>query len=112
MKYFKLFFIRLIIVVIPLSALYFYAQMAFESNRKKEHPTDVGLGIAILLFFILLFLSIGFLIDFIKNILKKEYKIALLNIPFLLFFLLPILYIGCQMTGSGCFCSWIINVVK
>jgi hypothetical protein len=89
----KHFLIRLLIVAIPLTALYFFAQMSFEANKRREHPVDAGLGIAILLFFILCLLFIGLVIDSAYRIRKRQNKIALTNLPFLLLFSIPIVYI-------------------
>jgi Ca2+/Na+ antiporter len=112
MKIIKHFLIRLLITAVPLLGLYFYAEMAFEANRMKEHPTDVGLGIAFLLIFILFVLCIGFGIDFIRRLRKKDYKIAMIDIPFLLPFIFIVLYFSCLMTSGGCFCDFIINLGK
>lgn len=112
MKLFKAFLIRLLIVAISLLALYAYAEIAFQANRKKEHPTDAGLGIAILLAFIAVVLFIGFISDLILRLVRKEYKIALINIPFLIPFIVIIAYISCQMTSRECFCGWLIKVLQ
>lgn len=115
MKILKQFLIRLTIVTIPLIGLYFYAQLTFEANQQKEHRTDVGLGIAILLVLLLLLLFIGFVIDFIVKLQKKEYKIALTDVPFLLAFIFFIFYFGCLLMGDyceDCFCNHIINLGK
>ena len=74
--------LRLILVVFPLTILYFSFQMASEENSHKDHPTDVGLGYAILLFLVFSILFIGFIIDFIKNIKKRDYNTAIIDIPF------------------------------
>lgn len=94
---FKHFGIRLLIVAIPLTALYFFAQMSFEANKRREHPVDAGLGIAILFFFISCVLFIGFITDTAYRIKTKQHKIALTNVPFLLLFIIPILYIFYQL---------------
>jgi len=103
---------RLLIVALPLTALYFFAQMAFEENRRKEHPTDAGLGIAILLALLLIVLFIGFLSDALYRMYKKDYAIALTNLPFLLLFSIPILYISCKMGTycEDCFCDWFVKL--
>jgi len=107
------FFARFFIMSIPLLGLYFFAQMSFENNRKSEHPVDAGLGIAILLFFILCFFFIGLSIDFIYRIWKKQYTIALTDVPFLLLFTLPILFIHCQMGYcEDCFCESFLEFLK
>jgi len=107
------FFARLLIISVPLLALYLFAEMSFKANREKEHPTDVGLGIAIVLFMLLCFLCFGLLIDSIYRIRRKEYGIALTNLPFLLLFSLPILYINCKMGSycEDCFCSWFTELI-
>ncbi|MEN7550061.1 hypothetical protein AAG747_19215 [Rapidithrix thailandica] len=109
----KFFLVRLLIVILPLVVLYFAFEAGVEANNQKEHKTDVGLGFAILLFFIFIILTVGFVIDFIKNLYKKHYDIALIDIPFLLVFLIPIIYIHCQM-GGCCegFCDWYINFLN
>ena len=114
MNVLKNFIIRILVVGIPLIGLYYYSQIVFEANRRREHPTDAGLGIALLLFALLLLLSIGLIVDLVIRIKKKEYKIALTNIPFLIIFLIPILYINCQMGDycEDCFCSWLIEKIK
>lgn len=103
--------LRLLIVAVPLIVWYFIFQSGIEANNLKEHKTDVGLGFAILLFFILLIFAIGFSIDFIKSIYKKQFETVIIDAPFLLFFLIPVLYIHCQM-GGCCegFCNWYINL--
>ncbi|WP_407481714.1 hypothetical protein [Elizabethkingia meningoseptica] len=111
MKILKHFLIRLLITVIPLAGLYIYAGIAFRENKQKEHPTDVGLGIAFLLIFILSTLFICFIIDFIVRLLKKDYKVALTDIPFLLFFLIPVLYLNCLWSGGGAFCGWLTSLI-
>lgn len=111
MKLLKAFLLRLLIVSIPLLALYCYAEIAFEANRKKEHPTDAGLGIVVLLAFILIILFVGFLVDLLVRLSKKEYKIALINVPFLIPFVIFIIYIGCLMASRECFCGWLIDTI-
>jgi hypothetical protein len=96
----KSFLKRLFIVSIPILGLYYYSEIAFKANRQKEHPTDVGLGIAIFLFFILFFLFLGFTIDTIIRFVKKEYKIVLINVIFLLPFIILVLYIGTLFFGG------------
>lgn len=110
----KNFLIRLLLIALPLIGFYFYSEMAFEANRQKEHPTDVGLGIALLLFFILVLISIGLTVDLIVRIKRKQYKTALTDIPFLMLFSIPILYINCQMGSycEDCFCSWFFEAFK
>ena len=100
MEIFKSFLKRLLIVAIPLLGLYYFSELAFESNRQKEHPTDVGLGIAIFLFFILFLLFLGFFIDTIIRIVKKDHKTILINVIFLLPFLILILYFGTLFSGG------------
>lgn len=114
MEIFKSFLKRLLITGLPLLGLYFFAQISFESNSRREHPTDAGLGIAILLFIILFLMTVGLLKDLVVRIKRKQYKVAATNIPFLLLFLFPILYIKCQMSDycEDCFCSWLIDIVK
>lgn len=108
------FFARLLIVSVPLVALYFFAEMAFETNRQKEHPTDVGLGIAIVLGMMLCVMFMALLIDSIYRIRRKEFGIAMTNLPFLLVFSLPILYINCKMGSycEDCFCSWFTGLIS
>jgi len=104
--------IRIIIVGIPLLLLYIGFLIATESNNQKQYRTDVGLGFGILLFVILLTLATGFLIDFINNLYRKDYKVAMLDIPFLIIFLMPILYLHCQMGGfCDSFCEWYIQEI-
>ena len=112
MKLLKAFLIRLSIVAIPLLALYFYAEIAFQANRKKEHPTDVGLGMVILLAFILIILLVGFLTDSVVRLSRKEYKIALINLPFLIPFAIFIIYISCLMASRECLCGWLIDTIN
>ncbi|REC44498.1 hypothetical protein [Chryseobacterium sp. 5_R23647] len=105
MKITKHIIIRILAVAIPLLLLYFYSEMAFEANRQREHRTDVGLGIAFLLVFVLIILMVGFITDSIIRIYKKEYSIALINVPFLLLFLIPVLYISCQFSSEAFYCQ-------
>jgi len=102
---------RVLIVAIPLVCLYFFSMYSIAENNKKLHKGDVGLGLAILLFFILAILLIGFIIDLIYRLRRKQYKIAWTNVPFLLLFLIPISYIHCQMGGCcDTFCEWFITL--
>jgi len=112
MKLIKPILIRLLTVAVPLLILYFYAQMAFKANRQREHPTDAGLGIAVLLVFILVVLAIGFITDFIKCLRRKQCKTAWIDFGFLLLFTIPILYIGCLMASRDCFCGWLIDTIN
>ncbi|RZJ32093.1 MAG: hypothetical protein EOO18_10520 [Chryseobacterium sp.] len=111
MKLLKAFIIRLLIVAVPLLLLYFYSIIALEANRKREHPTDAAMGIVLLSAFVLLILFICFLADLVKRLFKKEYKIALINIPFLIPFAVFIVYIGCLMTSRDCLCGWLIETI-
>ena len=72
--------------------LYFYSEIAIEANRKRKHRADVGLGIAII--FVLIILMIGFITDFVIRISKKQYSIAVNDVPFLILFLVRVLYIS------------------
>ncbi|MDR2235894.1 MAG: hypothetical protein LBE92_07200 [Chryseobacterium sp.] len=110
MKIVKPFLIRLLITAIPLIVIWFWADMAFKANRQKEHPTDVGLGMAVVLFFVLAALLFGFITDCIARLIKKDYKTALIDLPFLIFFLLPILYLNCLWSGGGDFCEWLTHI--
>ena len=112
MELLKHFLIRFLIIGLPLIGLYFYSQIAFEANLNKEHPVDAGLGIAILIFTVLFIMFVGLFIDLGVRMIKKQNKIALTNVPFLLLFIIPISYIGCQFTTNceDCFCSWLINL--
>lgn len=104
--------IRLLATIVPLLLLYGYAQIAFEANRNREHRTDAGLGIAFLLFFILTILFIGFMIDLIVRYRKKEFKVMLLNLPFLIPLLLFVSYIACLITSRCIFCEWLIGLMQ
>ena len=100
MNLLKSFLIRLFVVIVPLLGLYYYSEIAFEANRNREHPTDVGLGMAVFLFFILLFLFVGFTIDIIIRFVKKEYKIVMIDTIFLLPFVFLLLYIATLFSGG------------
>ncbi|WP_316847186.1 hypothetical protein [Pedobacter psychrodurus] len=83
---------RIAIVGIPLLGWYVYSEIAYQANRMKEHPTDVGLGMAILLTLILFFLFVGFVIDLIVRIRNKQKQIANIDLVFIVLFAVPILY--------------------
>lgn len=100
---------QLLIISIPLGGLYLFAQHAFAENRKREHPTDVGLGIAILLFLILIALFIYFTINSIIKYRKREYKPLIINCVFLTIFTIPILNIHCLMGSELFFCDELLN---
>lgn len=106
----KSFLKRLLLIVIPLFALYFYAQMAFEANNQREHHTDAGLGIAFMATGLLLILLAFFLVDFIKKIRAKNYNIVKIDAFFLLILCMPIAYLICQITSRNCFCRSIIKI--
>lgn len=105
MKIAKHIIIRILAVAIPLLLLYFYSEIAIEENRKREHRTDVGLGIAVMFVFVLIILIVGFITDFIVRIFRKQYSIAWIDIPFLILFLIPILYITCQFSSEAFYCK-------
>lgn len=111
MKIVKHLLIRLLIAAAPLIGLYFWAEMAFRANRQKEHPTDVGMGVALMLIFVLSALFFGFITDFITRLIKKDYKVALTDVPFLLVFIVPILYLSCLWSGGDGFCNWLTNII-
>ncbi|MFN3020282.1 hypothetical protein ACK1KB_04745 [Chryseobacterium sp. TY3] len=105
----KSFLKRLLLVVIPIIALYLYAQMAFEANSHLEHRTDAGLGIAFMTTGLLLILFQVFLVDIITKIRIKNYNIVKIDAVFLLILSTPIAYLICQITSRNCFCTSIIN---
>lgn len=109
MNTFKSFLKRLFIVCVPLLALYFYSEIALKANREREHPSDAGLGIAILLFFILFILFIGFIIDTLLRFRKKEYQTLIVNTIFLLPFIFFIIYIATLFSG-GPFYKFVKNI--
>lgn len=111
-KVIKHFLLNTLIVILPLAGLYVYAEIAFKENKKKEHPTDVGLGIAIFLFFILISLFIFFIVDTIKQYRRKEYKLMAISILFISLFTVPILNIHCLMGGDIFFCDMLIAFMK
>jgi len=84
--------LRIVFVALPLLGWYLYSEMAYKANRAKEHPTDVGLGMAILLCLILFFLLIGFAVDFFLRLRNKQKQIAIIDFVFIVLFLLPVLY--------------------
>ena len=91
--------IRILVVAIPLLLLYFYSEMAIEENRKREHRTDVGLGIAILFGFTMFVLLVGFFIDFVSRIVKKQYQMVFIDSIFLIILLIPGGYIASKFFG-------------
>lgn len=103
--------IQLLIIIIPLGGLYLFAQHIFAENRNREHPTDAGLGIAILLFFILIVLFIYFIVNTFIKYRKREYKLLTINCVFILIFTLPILNIHCLMGGKLFFCDDFLNFI-
>lgn len=94
MKLVKAFLIRLLIVAVPLFGLFIYSSLALEENLHKEHKTDVGLGIAIILGMVLTMLFIGFTADLIYRVVNKQYKMALIDLPFLIPFGVAVVYIN------------------
>jgi len=54
---------------------------------------------------------IGFTIDLISQLKKRDYKVALINVPFLIPFGIFIIYIYCLMTSRECFCGWLIDTI-
>ncbi|MFV0539822.1 MAG: hypothetical protein ACK5MZ_01110 [Aestuariibaculum sp.] len=73
------FLARLLIFAILCLVVYLFAQNAIETNSRKVHRGDVGLGIAILIFNVLLVMGITLLIDIIYRIRKKQYAVLLTN---------------------------------
>ena len=96
-SFWKAFVLRFLGFFLPLLALYVYAQYAFYENNLKEHPTDAGLGIALLLFFISVILFGVFLVDAIRQLRRKNYAVLWIDVAFLSIFLIPILYVGLMM---------------
>lgn len=84
MKIIKPILIRLLIVAVPLLALYFDAVIGRQSENSY-----VGYGSAYLLIIILTALLIGFLIDLIIK--RKQYKIVWIDVCFLLLFLISLI---------------------
>lgn len=103
--------IQLLIILLPLGGLYLFAQHTFEENSKRQHRTDAGLGIAILLFFILAILFIYFVANTIVKYRKKEYKLLAINCVFLLIFALSILNIHCLIGGELFICDNFLNFI-
>jgi len=100
---------RVFIIASPLACLFFYAENAFAENQKKEHPTDVGLGIAILLFFILSILVVIFLADVLKHFKQREFVLLAIDVFFLILLYIPILNIHCLMGGDFFFCEALLS---
>jgi len=84
--------LRIAVVAIPLLGWYVYSEIAYKANRMKEHPTDVGLGMAILLTLILVFLFVGFVIDLVVRTRNKQKQIARIDLVFIILFAVSILY--------------------
>lgn len=111
MKPWKAFLLRLLLYVIPIVGLYIFSQMAIADSRQQEHRTDVGLGIVVVSAFVLAFMSICIVADMLARIVKKEYKIALIDLLFLLPAITFVIYIGCLMASRECFCGWLIDTI-
>ncbi|WP_075343365.1 hypothetical protein [Tenacibaculum agarivorans] len=101
---------KLLVIVIPLLCLYVYAQLVFAENHKKEHPTDVGLGIAIVLFFILSILVVIFLADVLKHFKQREFVLLAIDVFFLILLCIPVLNIDCLMGGDFFFCEELLSI--
>lgn len=106
----KSFLKRLMLIVLPIVALFFYAQIAFEANSQREHRTDAGLGIAFLATGLLFVLLLIFIADFFKKLRLKNYNIVKIDVIFLLILSTPIAYLICQITSRNCFCTSIIEL--
>jgi len=111
MKKLKPFLIRFLIVTVPLLVIYGFAQMAVKANRESEHRTDVGLGIAFLSVFVFLILFVGFAIDLVIRIRRKQRPQVWMDAFFLFLFSIPIAYIICLMVSRDCFCKWLIDTI-
>lgn len=111
MKPWKAFLLRLLLYVIPIIGLYIFSQMTIEDNRQQEHRTDVGLGIVVFSALVLAFMSICIVADMIARIVKKEYKIAWIDLLFLLPSIIFVIYIGCLMASRECLCGWLIDTI-
>lgn len=111
MKTLKPFLIRFLVVAIPLLGIYIFAQIASGANRRREHPTDVGLGIAFLSVFAFLVLFVGFAIDFAIRIRRKQRLQVWMDVFFLFLFTIPIAYIICLIASRECFCKWLIDTI-
>ncbi|TDQ06238.1 hypothetical protein [Pedobacter metabolipauper] len=111
MKLLKPFLKRFFLVAVPILAVYLFAQMAAKENRRSEHPTDVGLGIAFLLVFIFIVMFVAFIADLIIRIRGKQVSLAWMDAGFLLLFSIPITYIGCLIASRDCFCKWVIDTI-
>ena len=112
MKIRKAFLLRLLLYIIPIIGLYIFSQMAIADSRQQEHRTDVGLGIVLVSAFVLAFMSICIVADGIARIVKKEYKVALIDLLFLLPSVIFVIYIGCLMASRECFCGWLIDTIN
>ena len=111
MKPWKAFLLRLLLYVIPIIGLYLFAQLAIEDSRQQEHRTDVGFGIVVVSAMVLAFMSACLVADMLARIVKKEYKIALMDLLFLLPSIIFVIYIGCLMASRECFCGWLIDTI-
>lgn len=67
-------------MVIPIAIWYALAEIGLYYNRLREHPNDAALGYTFLLFGLDIILIIGLLYDIVKKIIKKETKLAILDL--------------------------------
>jgi len=111
MKTLKPFLIRFLTVAVPLLGIYIFAQIAANANRGREHPTDVGLGIAFLSVFTFLVLFVGFTVDLVIRVRRKQHSQVWMDSFFLFLFTIPIAYIICLITSRDCFCKWLIDTI-
>ena len=93
------FVLRLALPVAAMLVFYGFASLSISANAGREHRGDTGLGIAIVLGFLCFVLLVGYLVDLVIQLVKRQPALVAADLLVLGVLSIPFGWVSCNWYG-------------
>ena len=93
------FVLRLALPVAAMLVFYGFASLSISANAGREHRGDTGLGIAIVLGFLCFALLVGYLVDLVIQLFKRQPALVVADLLVLGILCIPFGWVSCNWYG-------------
>ena len=93
------FVLRLALPVAAMLVFYGFASLSISANAGREHRGDTGLGVAIVLGFLCFALLVGYLVDLVIQLFKRQPALVVADLLVLGALCIPFGWVSCNWYG-------------
>lgn len=91
--------LRIAIPVVVLAAVYAYAEYSIAATLGQAHHGDVGLGLALLIGFAVSAMLVGYGVDLLVRLIRREWLLAVVDLAVIAVLAIPFGWVGCNWFG-------------